>query len=663
MRSGRLLSAFLLLVGLGFALLGQFYFACRREYVWDGVFFWCVALLAFGLLLRRERRTGQKRCIRRPWLREQNRVLRVLRPAAAIGGAACALLAGWLARRLPPTADFRGVFWLWLFGVYWFLVAFLPTFKIKEAWLRLRQWLHENWVELACLAALLATALIVRGVNLERIPANLGGDEGTWGMEALAMFEGGRLANPFATGWFAFPSLSFLMWGLSMRVFGASVAGLRAISALIGTATVLSTFVLARELWGRRVAWPAAITLTFGHYHIHYSRLAVNNIADGLLVTLALYLLVRGLRSGKAICFALTGAVIGLGLYGYIGARLIGILIVAYLAWRAVAEYRFLVRNRSLLALTLAAFLVVAGPLLLHYVANPGDFAAGVNRVSILAPGWLARERAWWGVGAATIYWRQVWKSISGFHYTLDPTFWYHAAIPLLDAISGVLMIVGMLWAVVYRRRPGNGLLLIWFWLAVLTGWVLTENPPSSQRMVIVAPALALLTGLGLNWLIALGQRAVGGGDHVWAGAACALLVAVAALNLHYYFAVYTPTLVYANPFAEVATVLGRSLARRTEACTVYFYASPVMYWDHGTMRFLTRVYAPQVQGVDVPPPDEGEPVRPDLSRNACFVFIQERLGELEAVRAQYPGGDESAVYSKADGRLLYVMYKVHSEQ
>ena len=43
-------AALLLVVGLGFALLGQLYFAFRREYVWDGVLFWCVAILSFGLL-------------------------------------------------------------------------------------------------------------------------------------------------------------------------------------------------------------------------------------------------------------------------------------------------------------------------------------------------------------------------------------------------------------------------------------------------------------------------------------------------------------------------------------------------------------------------------------------------------------------------------------
>lgn len=660
MRSGRALSAFLLAVGLGFTLLGQFYFAYRREYVRDGVLFWCVGLLAFGLLLRRTtRRAERQRPVRLPWVQKRDLLLYALRSVAAMGGLFCAVLAGRLSCRLPATANFSGVLWLWLFGVYLFLMAFVPALKIREAWSGLLQWLRRNRIELACLAALLLAALAVRGVNLEHIPANLGGDEGIWALGGLAMFEGGRLANPFATRWPSFPDLSFLVWGLSIRIFGESVAGARAISALIGAATVLTTFALARELWGRWVAWPAAVLLAFGHYHLHYSRLASNNIADGFLVTLALALLVRGLRSGRPFHFALAGAALGLSLYGYVGARLVGIIVVVYLVWQARVERRFLARYGWLLALALAAALVVTAPLLLHYVVNPVELTGRVTQVSILAPGWLAHETAYWGVSAAEIYWRQIWKSLTGFHYTLDPTFWYHAAIPLLDFISGMLLVLGLVWAIVHRRQHGNGLLLIWFWLAVITGWVLIENPPSSQRIVIVAPALALLASLGLNWLVEVSRRALGGGRSLWAGATAGLLVAVAAINLHYYFRVYTPTLVYGNPTAEVATVLGRSLAQREEDCVVYFYGPPAMYWDLNNLRFLRRVYAPQIEGMDVPPPGEGEPPRPDLSRRACFVFIPERLGELEAVRAQYPGGTESPVYSQADGRLLYVMYEV----
>ena len=651
MKCERAASGFLLAVGLGFALLGQFYFAHRREYVWDGVFFWGVAILAFGLLLRRMERPGRGRTGRRwpSWVRDQP--LRVL---GAIGGVWLALLAGWLAQRWPGTADFSDLLWLWLVGVAWFLLAFVPSFSIKEVWLRLIRWLRGHRVELAGLAGLLLVALVVRAIDLEHVPANLGGDEGTQGADALEVVRP-PLGNPFSTGWFGVPTMSFLAYGLAMRIFGETVAGLRALSAVIGTLTVLTTFLLARELWGWRVAWLAAATLACSHFHVHFSRLGSNQIADGFFVTLALWLLVCGLRSRQAIHFTLAGAVMGLGWYGYFGARLVGIIVVLYLAWRVVVEYRFLARYGRLLLIVLGAALVVVAPLLLHYADHPNALAARFQQVSIFASGWLARERQITGRSASSLLLQQLWKSVSAFHYTLDPTFWYHPSIPLLDFISGVLFVIGLVWATMHWRWPANGLLLLWFWMSIITGWVITENPPSSMRLVIVAPALALLVGLGLNWLTRIMQHISRFTFDVSRLTCYILLIVIAVLNLHYYFVIYTPTRVYGNPTAEVTTDLARYLVQQDDDYVVYFYGQPWIYWDFGTLRFMAR----GVDGVDIPLPDEGEAPVPDLARGARFVFVPMRLDELDGVQARYPGGMTRSFYSTADGRLLFTLYEV----
>ena len=656
MKRERMVEVLLLVVGLGFALLGQFYFASRREYVWDGVFFWCVAAVSFGLLLWQTARVQRRRS--GDWLSSWARY-RPLDLLSVAGGATLAVAAGLLARQRPVTADFGDLLGLWLIGVVWFLLTFLGRPGGRPGWPRSESRLHDGSagrrrVEILGLAVLLLIALAARAVNLEHIPANLGGDEGTQGMAALELL-GPPLGNPFSTGWFSVPTMTFLALGTSMRLFGESVAGLRAFSALVGTLSVLTTALLARELWGRRVARLAAIALAFSHYHMHFSRLGSNQIGDGLIVTLSWYLIVRGWRSRRAIFFALAGAVIGLGWYGYFGARLVGIIVGLYLAWRAAVEPRFLARYGRLLVVALAAALVVMAPILFHYASHPEHLASRSRQVSIFASGWLAREQEITGRSAADLLLQQFWKSVSAFHYTLDSTFWYRPSIPLLDSVSGVLFILGLLWTTARWRWPGNGLILLWFWCAVIAGWVLTENPPSSMRLVIVSPALAILVGLGLNWLTALGQHVLGGRPDLWYDVAIGVLIAVAAVNLYYYFAVYTPTRVYGNPTAEVATELGRSLALHDDGYTVYFHAPPFMYWDFGTLQFL----APDVVGIDVPPPGEGEPPDLELGRGARFVFLPERLNELEYVRARVPGGQESHVHSVADGRLLYVSYEV----
>jgi hypothetical protein len=651
-RPGRGISGLLVAIGLAFALLGQFYFAYRREYMWDGVLFWCIAVFSLWLLHRQMTQREQGRSEGGPpaWMSSQHWP----RMLAVIGAVWLVLWAGWVARQ-PERIDFTAPFWAWLVGVCSFVMAFVPRFSIADEWTRLTSWLSSHRCEVVSLAVLLLVALAIRAIDLEHIPANLGGDEGTQGVAALQLL-GPPLANPFSTGWFSVPTMSFLAYGASMRIFGQSVAGLRALSALVGTGTVLTTFLLVRELWGRRVAWLATVALTFSHYHIHFSRLGSNQVFDGLCVTLSLWLLVRARRLRQAVYFALAGVVVGLGWYGYFGARLVGIIVICYLAWRLVVEYRFLSRYGWLTVVLLGAVLVVTAPLLLHYVNYPHELTSRARQVSVVASGWLAREQVITGRSAASLLFQQLWRSISAFNYTLDPTFWYHPSIPTLDFVSGGLFVLGLLWTTVRCRWPNNGLLLIWFWLGLGLGWVMTENPPSSQRMIVLVPALATLVGLGLNWLMEWGQLILG---LSWGRLAVGLLFVVAILNLRYYFLVYTPTRVYGNPTAEVATELGRYLARQEDNYVVHFHAPPSMYWDFGTLAFMAR----GVEGVDVPPAGEEEWPEPDPNRGVRFVFLAERRNELDAIRERYPGGREASVHSSSDDRLLYVLYRVDGQQ
>jgi len=663
----------LFIVGLALAALGQFYFAYRRQYVWDGVLFWAAAIVCLSLALRRAQRLrrGSTSRARRGLLRCLSLLRRHrMRALMSGGGLTLSITAGWLACQRPYDASYADLLVLWMIGVASFLLAFWPSdstsrrlWRPATSWKELGSWLRENRVELVGLGILLLLALIVRAYDLEHIPANLGGDEGTQGEEALALVRQ-PLGNPFSTGWFSVPTMSFLVYGVAMRLCGATMSGLRTLSAAIGAMTVLTTFLLARELWGERVGWLSAAVLACSHYHIHFSRLGSNQIADPFFVTLSLWLLACGLRTKRTMLFVLTGAVVGLGGYLYFGARLIVVVVAGYLGWRASRSHRFLARHGRLLVMMLMAVVVVLAPLILHYGAHPSELVSRPRQVSIFASGWLAREREITGRSTFSLLAEQAWKSISAFNYTLDPTFWYRASIPLLDGISGLFLVLGVLWATAHYRsgeyRPGarrpssSALLLIWFWLALLLGWVITENPPSSQRMVILIPALAIFVALGLDWLLSTARQLRSVPRVSSLGAVVALLMVIASLNLGYYFLVYTPSRVYGNPTAEMTTVLARYLAEHRDGRPVYLYGPPYVYWGFGTLRFMAR----GVTGVDVPPEGAEQP-QPDVSRGARFVFHPARAVELASVRERYPGGSEEHVHSPADGRLLYALYEV----
>ncbi|NLE43096.1 MAG: hypothetical protein GX620_00115 [Chloroflexi bacterium] len=659
MDESTLLRRLLLLIGLTAALLGQCFLFRRGEDFRDGLLMWGAAVLAFALLLR-SRHWGKKGQRSVPAPRAEFR-LRLVRGVIATLGALASFIAAGSAVRRPSDQDFSDLLALWIVGSVWFVVAFVPVPPLSSLRVRLVRWCRTHAWEGILVVTLVTSALLVRSIGLERAPANLGGDEGTWGLEGAAMLTGGRVANPFCTRWLAFPSLSFLATGIVMRLAGTTVSGVRLLSAVVGALSVAGAFALARELFGKRVALYATVFLAFGHYHIHYSRLAYNNIGDALCVSAALWFLVRGLRRARAIDFALSGAAIGLGWYGYFGARLIGIIVVIYLAVRAARECSFLNRYGWLVAVMVGSAAVVVAPLMVHYGLHPEEFAARSSQVSIFGSGWLTNEVAVTGRSAAELLLDQCWKSISAFHYTLDPTFIYRPTVPLLDAASGIFLVLGIIWFLGHMRYPGSQLHMIWLALALVLGWVITENPPASQRLVIVTPLLAIAAGVGLNWVVISAEALIIGDRRLWHGLASLCLVAVGAWNVQYYFLDYTPTRVYGNPTAEVATDLARALNQRADDCVVYLHASPFMYWDFATIQFM----APDVTGFDVPMPgDDSLPlVEPDPVRCNRFAFLPERMDEMAAVRERHPGGVQWTLFSEHDGRPILYVYDVAARQ
>jgi 4-amino-4-deoxy-L-arabinose transferase-like glycosyltransferase len=710
-RPPRLKTALLFAGTVVFAVLGQFYLFYRPDYVWDALLFLTIGLVCLVALRRRIGLHSIRRKALSRWRPHWKTLIR--QPRAVL--ITLAVVVNWAAARSaganPPPSSYTASVILWLGSLALLFGAFAPRRLARaatrllsrspdRAWrvrsaasserlLPVRRFAARHGIDLALIAALVLGGLLLRAVDLAHIPINFSGDEGTQGMWAVDVLNG-RVRNPFSTGWFTVPTMSFFAQAAALRIFGDNVAGLRFLSALIGTGTLAFTYLLARRILNRRIALLGVAALAFNHYHLHFSRLASNQIADPLFMTLTLWLLIEGLRRSTAAAaqspaqgtgaarrdpaptsepaygwFLGAGVAMGLSWYGYFGSRVILLVVAAYLGIQTVIERGFWGRHRRELALMLLTALMVASPLFLHYVTHPGNFSARFNQVSFFK--WLDAELQRPGHDSAfVLVVRQIWRSFSAFNHTLDPTFWYRAQIPLLDFVSGILFILGLVLAINRWRRAGVRLVLLWFALAIAFGWVLTENPPSSMRMVIVAPAVAILVGIGLDGLLVLAHRVLRGTRRRWNQVGVAILAIIAVLNVHYYFVRYTPSRVYGNPTAETATVLARHLrewaqpAQRTgqsgvDAPFVYFYGPPFMYYGFGTIQFIAR----DIPGMDVPPRDQDPDFYPLVTGPSLFVVLRERLDELDAIESLYPNGKLQQFVSPADGRLMFVTYAV----
>jgi hypothetical protein len=530
---------------------------------------------------------------------------------------------------------------------------------------------RQTWLELATVAGLTLVALLLRVAALGQVPYTLGGDEAWHGLLARQVLSG-ELRNPFTMGYMSMPT--FFYWPLSWSLWlaGNDVVGLRLPAALAGAATVPLLYLFARDLWGRRTAFMSAAFLAGYDYHIHYSRLGANNVWDPLFVVLVLWGVHRGLaaadRTKRARAFLLAGIVMGSSVYFYTGARLLPPLVAIYVAFHWIQTRRARPSETkaapdsgargsglglSLVLLTLA-LLVTAGPMLGYALAHPNEWNARINQVGIVQSGWLEREPEITGKSVPTILAQQFLHSAGAFHAFADRTVWYGADRPLLGFLAGIFAVLGMAWALAHWRDRRYFLVLLWFWSVIITGGMLTESPPSSQRLVITIPAVALLVAFGLKSTIDLVWR-LWPLDRRWQNVALGLLVVVlAASSVHYYFNVFTPARHYGSENGETATMIGYYLRDLDKSTEVHLFGAPRIYWSFGTMTFL----APGVQGRDVTEPLDGAPETIDANRSIAFVFLPERAGELSWVQQAFPQG-EVKEFRDATGGLRFTVYEV----
>jgi 4-amino-4-deoxy-L-arabinose transferase-like glycosyltransferase len=694
MTRGRRAAALLLLAAaLGLATLGQFYFFRRRAYLWDGVVFDALAVLCFLLAWRQ---LSPRTAVAHPtwsWVMPGRWPVQALLLAA---GLLFAFVATLMSRGRTWDQTTTGAVITWLIGIACAVAAALWPTTVRRLprataaipsrsdpgtgertsipalgglLLWLRRISRVTWLEIATVAALTLLAFLLRATALDSVPFTLGGDEAWHGLLARQVLSG-EMRNPFVMGYMSMPT--FFYWPLSWSLWlvGDGMVGLRLPAALAGTITVPLFYGLVRSLWGRRTALLSALFLVTYDYHIHFSRLGANNIWDPLFAVLIFWAVDRGLGArnkepgatapGKDLQtrpLILAGLVLGVAFYFYTGARLLPILAVVY------ATFVWLQRRRAggasigelvrPLALIGVALVVVAGPILSFALAHPNDWNARVNQIGIIQSGWLAREPGLTGKSTAQILAEQVLRSAGAFNVFADRTVWYGSDRPLLGFLAGILALLGMVWAAAHWRERRYFLVLVWFWGVIFTGGVLTEGPPSSQRLVMAIPAVCLFVAAGLEATVGLARRLLGARPVTENLALGLLIAALATSNVHYYFVTFAPSHRYGGQNGETATIIGHYLHGQAPGAQVYFLGAPSIYWGFGTMGFL----APQVEGHDIEQPLTGPPVVPDTGQGRVFSLLPDRARELQWVQAAFPGGQVREFYDDRE-RLRFIAYE-----
>ena len=512
-----------------------------------------------------------------------------------------------------------------------------------------RRWPFDRW-DIAISLAIFVLALGLRAWQMSQFPNTYSGDEGSAGLFGVELLDG-KANNLFGLGWFSFPALYFAVQSAAIALLGQTIEAVRLTSAVAGALTVVAVYWLGRAMFDRTTAVLAALYLAASHYHIHMSRVALNNVWDGLFGTLAILGLWYGWKTGRRAGFILCGLALGLGQYFYVSIRPLPLM---FLIWATVAfvTQRTQFRDRFhglVLAALIAA--VVFLPLGLYFVDKPDEFQAPMNRVTILgsSPEAVAARG---GRPTIDVVLDSAINGLLGF--THEPLrLLYDPGSPLLLAGAALLFLLGILWALL--NFDLRYLLLFLPLLAVVVSNAISQNSPASQRYVLAMPLVALFVALPLGQAVIWLRRQYPRTRTAVVVAAFALLALVAAVDVNYYFnRVYSGGYVLGGLNTQVATQIAYFLRDKEPADQdVFFFGFPRMgYFSLSTIPFL----APEKQAQDVIEPLTGPAALP-LRGPTLFIFLPERLHELEFVRQQVPDGALQEFYNER-GELLFVVYE-----
>jgi len=433
-------------------------------------------------------------------------------------------------------------------------------------------------------------------------------------------------------------ALFYYVWAVAIKFLGANVFAVRAVTTFAGIVTLFLLYLLARDLFDRRVAALSTFFLAVMRWHVNFSRFGMHGIFSPLFTVACFYFLVRGLKGRGAWNFAAAGLMVGIGLQGYYSFMLTPIVVALYVLHHTFSA-RVLTWPRLLLGLIGFAVVTVLvfSPVGIWALRHPAEFNARLGTVSITSGRTPAEVRE--------VLWRSTQKHLLMFNSVGDGNGRHNLpAHPMLDTYTGLAFVLGVGYALWRWRNASYFLLLAWVAVSLQAGiWSLDFEAPQGYRTLTATPAIAMLAALpvAVLWHLAadlVGRRSRGMlvqiGSYGLAGVAAFVTIFLLAgatwLNFDTYFhKQLTRSDAWAS-YSTDATFAGNEVARLGNSHTVY--CSPFLS-GLPTMVFLAPNAPPTIR-FDAPrdlPLDNAKPV--------VFILSNVERPVFELIKSYYPNG------------------------
>lgn len=528
---------------------------------------------------------------------------------------------------------------LWLLGILLILFALRSTKAISQ------KPSQAPWI-LITLLLLLSAGWFLRTVDLEIMPYVLSGDEGSAGLVGREFVEGTR-DDLLGLGWFSFPALYFWLLSLLQSLFGRTVFAIRILSSIAGTITIAATYLAGAQLFNRKVGLIAAAWLATFHFHVFFSRVAYNNIFDGLFFILSVALLHKGWVSNRRNDFLLFGLSLGFSQYFYTTSHAIPLILLLWIPWLQFRHGAVRSRGSHLLAA-----LIVAGsitlPLIFTYISQPTSLTFTAGRVSLLDPSLLGPAAEALGTTPLGLVIEQTLVTGLGLTVSELQGIYVDTGHPLLSGLSAVVFYFGLLLSLFRWRRARYAILLITLLFSLVIGGV-SIQAPSSQRMILLPPILALLVATALD-------TGFSGLQDRWPRFhpfSMFLLLAASgwmmAQNVQQLFFDYFPNETYGSLNGEVTQEMVAYLQNESPEVKIHFVGGDRMQFDSiPSMAYLLPGY--EAESVNTL---EALAIPSSMNQRTLFIVLPEQQATLKYLASIYPESSMIARYNR-HGRLLF---------
>jgi 4-amino-4-deoxy-L-arabinose transferase-like glycosyltransferase len=351
---------------------------------------------------------------------------------------------------------------------------------------------------LIVLSLILILGLGIRLYKLDQIPSGFFCDEAAKGYDAYNILNTGRdhhneflplSINSFNTANIE-PMYTYLTI-IPVMLFDLSIFSTRFVGAIIGSLTILTTYLLGKELFNKKIGLISAFLLAVSPWHLVFSRWAVEGILIPFFLTLGFFFMLKALKQPKYFIFAAVTFSLSLYTYAVIKIVLPLMLILFVILYQKELLHLFKSEKgamKSAMISSVLFFIFAASSLFIYFFKSGNKKFSSVSIFNTTNP---------------------IKLFIKNFLAHLSPNFLFingdgnlRHSIPGFGQILIVLapfILISLVVFMIKKRREGI-FLIGGFIIGIIPASLTTDSIPHALRSIATLPFLEITAAFGIVW-------------------------------------------------------------------------------------------------------------------------------------------------------------------